>query len=100
MSGNPRNVGLVRALSILRQLEAGGRYTLDRLAREYHVSTRTIYRDLLALEAAGVPIDHSSNRQKGDGPGAHSWWWVAFRPRSRSPRSVAALDPVDGIDTS
>jgi predicted DNA-binding transcriptional regulator YafY len=48
---------LVRVLSELRRLERA-RYglTFDELAAEAQVTTRTVRRDLVALEAAGVPI--------------------------------------------
>jgi predicted DNA-binding transcriptional regulator YafY len=45
-----------RLLSILILLQLRSRLTAEDLAREFEVSVRTIYRDIDALSAAGVPV--------------------------------------------
>jgi predicted DNA-binding transcriptional regulator YafY len=45
-----------RLISIMMYLQARGRMTAAELARELEVSERTIYRDLEALHASGVPV--------------------------------------------
>ena len=51
-----RNAEVIRQWSILRDLEASRRATIDDLAQRTGVSTRTIRRDLEALQAAGFPL--------------------------------------------
>jgi predicted DNA-binding transcriptional regulator YafY len=47
---------LSRLVAILTQLQTRRLITSTKLAEKFGVSTRTIYRDLKALEQAGVPI--------------------------------------------
>lgn len=54
-----------RLLSILTTLQAKGRVTAQALAEECEVSIRTIYRDVDALSAAGIPV--YSERGTGGG---------------------------------
>ncbi len=58
----PRNAEVIRQWAILREIErARGGVTIDDLAAQCGVTTRTIRRDLQALEEAGFPLydDHS-----------------------------------------
>ena len=54
-----------RLLSILMILQARGRVTARELAQELEVSERTIYRDIDALSAAGVPVYGEPGRDGG-----------------------------------
>lgn len=54
-----------RLLSILLRLQLRGRIAASELAREFEVAVRTIYRDLDALSAAGVPVH--ARRGRGGG---------------------------------
>ena len=52
----PRNAEVIRQWTILRDLEASRRLTIDDLAERTEVTTRTIRRDLEALQASGFPL--------------------------------------------
>ncbi len=54
----PRNAEVIRQWTILREIEnaRGGGVTIDELATLCDVTTRTIRRDLQALEEAGFPL--------------------------------------------
>lgn len=54
-----------RLLSILLRLQLRGRVTAADLAREFEVAVRTVYRDLDALSAAGVPVHAERGRGGG-----------------------------------
>jgi hypothetical protein len=47
---------IVRQWSVLKQVASAADWTVPKLAAEHGVSTRTIYRDLAALQAAGFPL--------------------------------------------
>lgn len=52
----PRNAEVIRQWTILKELEASRRATIDSLADLTGVTTRTIRRDLEALQSAGFPL--------------------------------------------
>ena len=52
----PRNAEVIRQWTILRELEASRRLTIDEMADKTGVTTRTIRRDLEALQSAGFPL--------------------------------------------
>lgn len=54
-----------RLVSILLLLQARGRMTADELAEELEVSVRTIYRDALSLQIAGVPLTGEAGHEGG-----------------------------------
>ena len=54
-----------RLLSLLLMLQARGRLTAPEAARELEVTVRTVYRDVEALSAAGVPVWTTQGRGGG-----------------------------------
>ena len=52
----PRNAEVIRQWTILRDLESSRRLTIDEMAARTGVTTRTIRRDLEALQEAGFPL--------------------------------------------
>lgn len=54
-----------RLLSMLLKLQARGRISAPSMARELEVSVRTVYRDVDALGAAGVPLHTEPGRNGG-----------------------------------
>lgn len=68
-----RNASLVRALALRDTLSSGRRWTLAQLADRFSVTTRTIRRDLAALETAGVPVC-AERAEQGNNVEAGTWW--------------------------
>jgi predicted DNA-binding transcriptional regulator YafY len=60
----PRNAEVIRQWTILRELEASRRLTIDDMAERTGVTTRTIRRDLEALQSAGFPLFDESHEGK------------------------------------
>jgi predicted DNA-binding transcriptional regulator YafY len=60
----PRNAEVIRQWSLLRDLEASRRLTIDEMAARTGVTTRTIRRDLEALQSAGFPLYDESHEGK------------------------------------
>ena len=67
-----RNSSLVRVLCLIESLKHK-RATLQSLADEFNVSTRTIRRDLEALSLAGVPVRTTADAYAN---GINGFWWI------------------------
>jgi len=76
-----------RLLSLVLLLQARGRVTAQALAAELEVSVRTVYRDLEALVAAGVPVLTES----GPGGGCRLMDGYRFPLRGLRPDEAEAL---------
>ena len=89
-----RAKGLSRSLRVLQALVTRP-YTLDQLAGDEGVTTRTIRRDIAALEAAGFPIAVNYD----DAPAHTGYWSCRPTPLARklflAAPAVVVMDPQD-----
>ena len=76
-----------RLVRLVLLLQARGQMTARSLARELEVSVRTVYRDLEALSAAGVPV----RAESGPGGGCQLLDGYSFALRSLRPEEAEAL---------
>ena len=76
-----------RLLSLILLLQARGRSTAQEIAAELEVSVRTVYRDLEALGAAGVPV----RTESGPGGGCRLMEGYRFPLRGLRPDEAEAL---------
>ena len=76
-----------RLVSLVLLLQARGRMTAQALAAELEVSVRTVYRDLEALSAAGVPV----RTESGPGGGCQLVEGYRFPLRGLRPDEAEAL---------
>ena len=81
----PRNAEVIRQWSILRDLEASRRMTIDEMAARTGVTTRTIRRDLEALQEAGFPLFDEVHEGKNTGVSSSARSSGSTRPVSRWP---------------
>src|SRR5688572_800664 len=72
----PRNAEVIRQWTILRELEAARRLTIDEMAEKTGVTTRTIRRDLEALQFVGFPIYDETYEGK-------KYWLLEQKPFKR-----------------
>jgi predicted DNA-binding transcriptional regulator YafY len=86
----PRNAEVIRQWSILRDLESARRLTIDDLAERTGVSTRTIRRDLEALQASGFPLYDDLHEGK-------RYWMLEQRPFRRLDETGFTLGELSAL---
>lgn len=70
----PRNIALKRTLTLWSTLRDGRQWTLNELSEKFGVTTRTVRRDIEALEDVGAAICHDPGTSQIPGT-----WWVLER---------------------
>jgi predicted DNA-binding transcriptional regulator YafY len=91
-----------RLLTIVLLLQSRGRQTASELAAELEVSVRTIYRDMVALGTAGIPIyGNSAGYQLLDGYRTQLTGLTAAEARglvlAALPAAAADLGPAEAV---
>lgn len=87
-----------RLISILLRLQLRGRVAASALASEFEVSVRTVYRDIDALSAAGVPV--YAQRGRGGGVVLGPGWRKPLEGLSGLTAPEARSVPLAGLGSA
>ena len=93
---DPDTSRLSRLTALLTSLQAKRIVTAPELARQFQVSVRTVYRDIRALEAAGVPTGRVQDMAQAmrDPQVLARNMILPVAPRPGGPEFVAAGNPI------
>ena len=83
-----RNAEIIRQWSLLRDIESRSDCTVDQLAETYDVCTRTIRRDLNALESAGFPLYQEPR------PAGGHFWRLSGKPFRKLPDTAFTMSEL------
>ena len=86
----PRNAEVIRQWTILKEIEASRRATIDDLATRTGVTTRTIRRDLEALQTAGFPLFDETHDGK-------KYWTMEQKPFRRLDETAFTLAELSAL---